>query len=96
MVAISLPETPRSREQLADSVSCHMIYLGSGEVLVCSLDEAIPALAEGFSETSPKNSRVLKGHTGPISCIYTSADLMERSFLLTGGADCSARIWNIE
>ena len=69
---------------------------GCGDVLVFPLDEAVPLLAEGFSEAQPRNFRVLRGHTGPISCIYTSDDLMERSFLLTGGADCSARIWNIE
>ncbi|KAI8602949.1 WD40-repeat-containing domain protein [Dissophora ornata] len=68
----------------------------SGDVWVTSIDEAQSALASGFKSEPSKETRILKGHVGPITSIFTSDDLMLRSFLLTGGEDCSARIWNIE
>ncbi|KAF9934508.1 hypothetical protein FBU30_001649 [Linnemannia zychae] len=67
-----------------------------GDIHVCPVDEALLGLASGFVEKHAKETTILKGHVGPISSIFTTDDLMERSFILTGGKDCSARIWNIE
>lgn len=60
------------------------------------MDEALLDLASGFVNEHAKETTVLKGHIGPISSIFTTDDLMDRSFILSGGKDCSARIWNIE
>jgi WD40 repeat protein len=60
------------------------------------VDEALLGLASGFAQKHSKETTVLKGHIGPISSIFTTDDLMDRSFILTGGKDCSARIWNVE
>ncbi|KAG0049841.1 hypothetical protein BGZ83_005334 [Gryganskiella cystojenkinii] len=68
----------------------------NGDVWIGSIDNAIPLLAGNPLASACKDSKLLKGHVGPITCIFTSDDLMERSFLLTGGKDCSARIWNID
>ena len=72
------------------------MILDNGDVRVCPVDEALVGLASGFSAEPSKETTLLKGHVGSISTIFTSDDLMERSFILTGGKDCSARIWNIE
>ncbi|KAG0278440.1 hypothetical protein BGZ95_004009 [Linnemannia exigua] len=75
-----------------------LVALGndSGDIRICPVDEALLGLASGFSGKHSKETTVLKGHIGPISSIFTTDELMERSFILTGGKDCSARIWNIE
>ncbi|KAF8942231.1 WD repeat-containing protein 7 [Haplosporangium gracile] len=68
----------------------------SGDIRVCPVDEALLGLGSGFVNEHSKETTVLKGHIGPISSIFTTDDLMDRSFILSGGKDCSARIWNIE
>ncbi|KAF9358528.1 hypothetical protein BGX26_001535 [Mortierella sp. AD094] len=75
-----------------------LVALGckSGHIWVSQVDEALNALVSGFNSLPSKETRILKGHVGPITSIFTSDELMQRSFLLTGGMDCSARIWNIE
>ncbi|KAG0069554.1 hypothetical protein BGZ89_002619 [Linnemannia elongata] len=75
-----------------------LVALGrdSGDILVRPVDEALLDLASGFVNEHAKETTVLKGHIGPISSIFTTDDLMDRSFILSGGKDCSARIWNIE
>ncbi|KAG0004774.1 hypothetical protein BGZ79_008122 [Entomortierella chlamydospora] len=75
-----------------------LVALGckSGHIWVCQIDEALDALVSGFNSPPSKETRILKGHVGPITSMFTSDELMQRSFLLTGGMDCSARIWNIE
>ncbi|KAG0336921.1 hypothetical protein BG000_006014 [Podila horticola] len=67
----------------------------NGEVWVSNVEDVLPWFADGFPLTPTNDTRVLKGHVGPVSCIFTSDELMDRSFLLTGGEDCSARIWNV-
>ncbi|KAF9912668.1 hypothetical protein EC991_009404 [Linnemannia zychae] len=75
-----------------------LVALGhdSGDIRICPVDEALIGLASAFTDEHSKETTVLKGHIGPISSIFTTDELMERSFILTGGKDCSARIWNIE
>ncbi|KAG9060821.1 WD repeat-containing protein 7 [Linnemannia hyalina] len=75
-----------------------LVALGhdSGDIRVCPVDEALLDLASGFVNEHAKETTVLKGHIGPISSIFTTDDLMGRSFILSGGKDCSARIWNID
>ncbi|KAK5817079.1 hypothetical protein F5H01DRAFT_190815 [Linnemannia elongata] len=75
-----------------------LVALGrdSGDILVLPVDEALLDLASGIVNEHAKETTVLKGHVGPISSIFTTDDLMDRSFILSGGKDCSARIWNIE
>ncbi|KAF9128820.1 WD repeat-containing protein 7 [Mortierella sp. 14UC] len=75
-----------------------LVALGhdSGDIRICPVDEALLGLASAFTDKHSKETTVLKGHIGPISSIFTTDELMERSFILTGGKDCSARIWNIE
>ncbi|KAK3816195.1 MAG: hypothetical protein J3Q66DRAFT_194162 [Benniella sp.] len=67
-----------------------------GQIWVTPLHESISALSSGFAFEASKDARVLRGHVGPITSMFTSDDLMQRSFLLSGGNDCSARIWNVE
>ncbi|KAF9112405.1 hypothetical protein BGX27_003447 [Mortierella sp. AM989] len=75
-----------------------LVALGcsSGHIWVIQVDEALKALASGFHSEPSKETRILKGHVGPVTSIYSSDELMQRSFMLTGGMDCSARIWNTE
>jgi WD40 repeat protein len=72
------------------------ISIGDGDVWIGSIEDAIPLLTASPLAGTCKDIRLLKGHVGPVSCIFTSDDLLERSFILTGGKDCSSRIWNIE
>ncbi|KAF9434871.1 hypothetical protein BGZ76_007271 [Entomortierella beljakovae] len=68
----------------------------TGQIWVSQVDESLKFLASGFNTGPLEGTKVLKGHVGPITSIFTSDELMQRSFLITGGMDCSARIWNIE
>ena len=79
-------------------LSDDLLALGqkNGSVWIGSIEDAIFLLTGNPLASANKDAKVLEGHVGPISCIFTSDELMERSFLLTGGKDCSARIWNIE
>ncbi|KAG0371101.1 hypothetical protein BGZ54_000045 [Gamsiella multidivaricata] len=74
-----------------------LVALGcnSGDIWVTTIDEALSLLSTGFASEPSKETQILRGHIGSITTIFTSDDLMQRSFLLTGGSDCSARIWNI-
>ncbi|KAF9363392.1 Rabconnectin-3B, isoform A [Mortierella sp. NVP85] len=67
-----------------------------GQIWVTPIHESISALSSGFAFEASKDARMLRGHVGPITSMFTSDDLMQRSFLLSGGNDCSARIWNVE
>ncbi|KAG0303003.1 hypothetical protein BGZ98_007065 [Dissophora globulifera] len=69
---------------------------GASKVHEIPIDEVQSILASGFKAEPSKDTAILKGHIGPITSIFTSDDLMQRSFIMTGGKDCSARIWNIE
>ncbi|KAF9430241.1 hypothetical protein BGZ94_007778 [Podila epigama] len=67
----------------------------NGDIWVSDVESALPLMARGLSVKASGDNRLPKGHTGPVRCIFTSDELMERSLLLTGGDDCSTRIWNV-
>ncbi|KAG0324681.1 hypothetical protein BGZ99_001567 [Dissophora globulifera] len=82
---------------LTSIVSCSVMLNDTLVALGCiPIDEVQSILASGFKAEPSKDTAILKGHIGPITSIFTSDDLMQRSFMMTGGKDCSARIWNIE
>ncbi|GJJ75514.1 hypothetical protein EMPS_07872 [Entomortierella parvispora] len=79
-------------------LSDELLALGhsNGNVWIGSIEDAIPLLTASPFAGTCKDAKLLQGHVGPVSCIFTSEDLLERSFVLTGGKDCSSRIWNID
>ncbi|KAF9547277.1 hypothetical protein EC957_008626 [Mortierella hygrophila] len=91
-------DQPQGKVTFSTMLNDTLVALGhdSGDIRVCPVDEALLDLASGFVNEHAKETTVLKGHIGPISSIFTTDDLMGRSFILSGGKDCSARIWNIE
>ncbi|KAF9918542.1 hypothetical protein BX616_007985 [Lobosporangium transversale] len=87
---------------LKPSISCSMmltdvlIALGDSHVWIISVDQALLALTLTLESLPSEEIMILRGHVGAITTIFTSDDLMQRSFLMSGGEDCSARIWSID
>ncbi|KAF9207213.1 hypothetical protein BGZ49_000937 [Haplosporangium sp. Z 27] len=72
-----------SRSVVTQSVmlSDTLVALGcnSGHVWVTQVDEALKSLASGFDSPPSSETKVLKGHVGPITSIFTSDELIQRS-----------------
>ncbi|CAI2168335.1 5427_t:CDS:10 [Funneliformis geosporum] len=53
------------------------------------------ALTQSVSEVPPDS--ILKGHIGKVTCLYTPcSQSFGKKYLLSGGEDCSVRIWSLE
>lgn len=54
------------------------------------------ATLEGLARAAdPSAVRTLHGHTDKITCL-ASPDLPTKNYLLSGSADCTVRVWNLE
>lgn len=54
------------------------------------------ATLEGLARAAdPSAVRTLQGHTDKITCL-ASPDLPTKNYLLSGSADCTVRVWNLE
>ncbi|KAF9401767.1 hypothetical protein BGX21_000671 [Mortierella sp. AD011] len=65
-----------------------LVALGckSGHIWVCQIDEALDALVSGFNSPPSKETRILKGHVGPITRVeLTRFTLLPFSIYLFGG-----------
>ncbi|GES77357.1 WD40 repeat-like protein [Rhizophagus clarus] len=78
------------------------IYLAigyeNGEIHLVPLSKALTKSAEIQNSTSIPNSiRKLEGHIGKVTCLYTpNSQIFGNKYLLSGGEDCSVRIWDLE
>jgi WD40 repeat protein len=74
----------------------YIYIIESGEIHLIPLSMALmQSDLETSNLTSTSNSIYkLKGHIGKITCLY--APNSEHKYLLSGGEDCSVRIWNLE
>ncbi|GET66980.1 WD40 repeat-like protein [Rhizophagus irregularis] len=78
------------------------VYLATGyengEIHLVPLSMALTQSAEIQNSTSIPNSiHKLEGHIGKVTCLYTpNSQNFGHEYLLSGGEDCSVRIWNLE
>ncbi|CAG8508817.1 4509_t:CDS:10 [Paraglomus brasilianum] len=92
----------KKEDNMAEATVSAMIYeehmafgYDNGEIHIYPLSKV---LSEDFS-TADKLSdiRILRGHYGRITCIYTpSSSNFGKKYILTGGEDFSVRIWSFE
>ncbi|CAG8628332.1 9010_t:CDS:10 [Cetraspora pellucida] len=66
----------------------------NGEIHILPISSA---LTMDFKDFSLNAVKILKGHFGKITCMYTpNITNFDHKYLVTGGEDCSVRIWSLE
>lgn len=77
------------------TIFMHVRNADKGSIFIVLLSALL--LAE-FDDAEKRASLVLKRHTGPVTCLWCPdpKELGGSKLLVSGGADCSVRVWNVE